>query len=95
MIAIPGGIRLFLRREPTDMRCGFDRLSNLVISCFGMDPLSGHLFIFLNKRCNRMKILVWDKDGFWIFWKRLEKGRFSPNFLASTNEIDRASFTML
>lgn len=76
MIALPAGVRVWLAAGATDMRKGFDGLSGLVISRLGRDPLDGALYIFLSKRRNRMKCLVWDRTGFWIFYKRLEKGTF-------------------
>ncbi len=76
MIPLSGSYQLFLYTEATDMRKGFDGLSGLVISRLGRDPLDGALYIFLSKRRNRMKCLVWDRTGFWIFYKRLEKGTF-------------------
>jgi transposase len=76
MIPLIGQYQLFLYTEPADMRKAFDGLSGLVASGLGRDPLDGSLYIFLNKRKNRMKCLVWDRDGFWLFYKRLEKGTF-------------------
>jgi transposase len=58
------------------MRKGFDGLANLVQSVLQEDPLSGHLFVFRNRRGDRVKLLLWDADGFLIVYKRLEKGTF-------------------
>jgi transposase len=58
------------------MRKCFDGLSGLVKSELGQNPLSGDVYVFLNKRRNRIKLLLWDDDGFWLFYKRLEKGTF-------------------
>lgn len=58
------------------MRKSFDGLSGIVSSALGKDPLSGDVFIFINRRRDRMKLLVWDRSGFWLFYKRLEKGTF-------------------
>ena len=56
-------VRVFLCTRPTDLRKGFDGLSGLVQECFGQDPLTGHLFLFLNRRRDRIKILYFDRDG--------------------------------
>lgn len=76
MIAIPSGMRVFLAMGPTDMRKGFDGLSVLAQETLKQDPFSGHLFVFRGKRGDLVKILYWDGQGFCLFAKRLEKGRF-------------------
>ena len=76
MIAIPAGMRVFLAMGPTDMRKGFDGLSVLAQETLNQDPFSGHLFVFRGKRGDLVKILYWDGQGFCLFAKRLEKGRF-------------------
>ena len=68
--------RIWLAVEPTDMRCGFDRLAERVRAVIGQDPLSGHLFLFRSRRGDRLKILHWDQDGFVLWYKRLESGVF-------------------
>lgn len=68
--------RIWLATEKTDMRCGFDRLAERVRTVIGEDPLSGHLFVFRSRRGDRLKILVWDGDGFVLWYKRLEEGVF-------------------
>jgi transposase len=72
MINISHRVRVFLHTPPTDLRKGFDALSGLVISAFAQDPTSGHLFLFVNRRRDRLKILYWDRDGLAIWYKRLE-----------------------
>ncbi len=69
-------VKIFVGREPVDMRKGFDGLSGVVIDIVDEDPQSGHLFVFFNKRRNRMKALVWDGSGYWVLYKRIEHGRF-------------------
>jgi transposase len=76
MIAIPAGVRVYLAMGPTDMRKGFDGLSTLAQDTLKQDPFSGHLFVFRGKRGDLVKILYWDGQGFCLFAKRLEKGRF-------------------
>ena len=68
--------RIWLAAEATDMRCGFDRLAERVRGVIGQDPQSGHLFVFRSRRGDRLKILLWDQDGFVLWYKRLEVGVF-------------------
>ena len=68
--------RIWLSAEATDMRCGFDRLAERVRVVIGQDPLGGHLFVFRSRRGDRLKILLWDRDGFVLWYKRLETGVF-------------------
>jgi transposase len=68
--------RIWLATEATDMRCGFDRLAERVRAVMGQDPLSGQLFVFRSRRGDRLKILLWDRDGFLLCYKRLEAGVF-------------------
>jgi len=75
MFSITSG-RYFLYREPTDMRKSFDGLCGLVQGKLGKNPMSGDLFIFINKQRNRIKLLRWEPGGFVLFYKRLEKGTF-------------------
>jgi transposase len=72
MIGFPSSVRVFLHAPSTDLRKGFDALCGLVTTAFGQDPTSGHLFLFVNRRRDRMKILYWDRDGLAIWYKRLE-----------------------
>jgi transposase len=87
------GARIWLAAEATDMRCGFDRLAERVKTVIGQDPLTGHLFVFRSRRGDRLKILVWDRDGFVLWYKRLETGVFKlPRVAAATRSIElRAS----
>ena len=68
--------RIWLATEATDMRCGFDRLAERVRGVIGQDPVSGHYFVFRSRRGDRLKILLWDRDGFLLWYKRLESGVF-------------------
>jgi transposase len=76
MIAVPPGVRVWLAARPVDMRKGFDGLAAIVQQELSKDPFGGHLFVFRGKRGDRLKILAWDGQGFCLFAKRLEKGRF-------------------
>ena len=76
MLTLPSSVRIFLYSQPTDMRCGFNRLGMLAESMMGQDPFSGHLFVFFNRCGDRCKVLAWDRTGFCIWYKRLEKGTF-------------------
>ena len=68
--------RIWLAVAPADMRCGFDRLAELASVVTGDDPLSGHLFLFRSRGGERLKILYWDRDGYALWYKRLEEGTF-------------------
>lgn len=73
---IPGGVDIFLAKEPVDMRCGFNRLSGIAREHLGYDPRCGALFVFYGKRKHAVKILYFDGSGLCLFYKRLDKGRF-------------------
>lgn len=76
MLNLPPSVRIFVARRPLDMRRSFDGLSAAVIDVIDEDPQSGHVFVFFNKAKTHVKVLVWDRSGYWIFYKRLEHGRF-------------------
>jgi transposase len=69
-------VRIWLAVAPADMRCSFDRLAELARAVTGQDPLCGHLFLFRSRGGERLKALYWDKDGYALWYKRLEEGVF-------------------
>jgi transposase len=76
MLGFTAAQRYYLYRPGADMRKSYDGLSGLVRRGLGRDPLSGEVFIFLNRRRTQMKLLVWDRSGFVVWGKRLERGTF-------------------
>lgn len=97
MLSFTGQQRYFIYGSATDMRKGFNGLSGLVRSHFSSTLLSGDVFIFINKRRDRIKLLQWDHSGFVIYYKQLEKGTFEqPQMKAgATMELSRAQLVML
>ncbi len=91
MISLPHPVRVFLHTRATDLRKGFDALTGLVTTAFGQDPTSGHLFLFVNRRRDRIKILYWDRDGLAIWYKRLET---PGTFQLPTTATEAASIEM-
>jgi transposase len=76
MLTLPPAVRVYLCCEPTDMRKSFNGLEAATRSVLKRDPLSGHMFVFMNRRANLIKILFWDRSGLCILAKKLERGRF-------------------
>lgn len=74
---LSSAIRAYVYSEAVDMRKSIDGLSQIVAATMGMNPLSGQVFVFIGRRRDRAKLLVWDRHGFWLLYKRLERGRFS------------------
>jgi transposase len=98
VLTLPPSVRIYLAPEPVDLRRGHDGLSALVRSLWQMDPFVGHLFCFLGKRCNRIKLLFWDRGGFVIYYKRLERGRFRLPRVAPDSrsiQLDPTQLSML
>jgi transposase len=98
MLSLAHNTRIYLHVPPTDLRKSFDGLTGLVRSAFAADPREGSWFLFFNKRRDRVKILWWDRDGFALWYKRLERGTFetlrAPQD-ATTLEIDATQLTLL
>ena len=80
MTHLPAAVRVYLCVSPCDMRRGFDGLHALVRDHLELDPFAGHLYLFANKRRDRLKILYWNRDGFAIWSKRLEEGTYAVPF---------------
>jgi transposase len=92
------GVRIYLCTTPADMRKGFDTLAALVREHLGHDPLSGHLFLFVGRSKDRLKIMYWDADGFALWYKRLEEGTFrlpSPKSAGASVELKASELAML
>ena len=90
MLSLPASTRIFLCLEVADMRRGFDGLAAMASEVIGEDPLSGHLFVFRNRRADRVKILYWDRDGLCMWYKRLEKGTFKFPVPVTSSQLPRA-----
>lgn len=95
MLWTPNQYILYLCRQPTDMRKSFDGLCGVITGSMEQDPLSGAVYIFINRRRNRIKLLLWDNDGFWIFYKRLEKGTFQIPVVSSETSCLKVSYDQL
>ena len=96
MLSFPSAVRIYLCKEATDMRRSFDGLAMMVHCVIQEDPLSGHVFVFRNKRGNMLKLLYWDRDGYAIWYKRLEKGTFSwPDRITEKATIDYRELSMM
>jgi transposase len=76
MLTLPPSVRIFLCSKSVDMRRGHDGLAAIVRSDWRLDVYEGHLFVFVGRRHDRVKILFWDRGGFVLYYKRLERGRF-------------------
>jgi transposase len=95
MLSFGATLRVFVCEQSTDMRKSFDGLAGCVERVIGADPLSGHLFVFFNRRRTMVKMLLWDRSGFCVVCKRLERGRFSLQGEASCREIDMARLVLI
>jgi transposase len=94
---LPPSVRIYLAVDPVDMRCGHDGLAAIVRTQWKLDLYSGHLFVFAGKRGDRLKILFFDRGGFVVYYKRLERGRFRLPRLrpgSTSVELDAAELSM-
>jgi transposase len=89
MLSLPPSVKIYLGAAPADMRKSFNGLSQLAQLVFDKDPYSGHLFVFFNKRRDQVRILFWDRNGFSLLAKRLEKGCFKlPHVDVGQTHVD-------
>ena len=99
MLSLPPSVRVFVATQPVDGRKGADSLMVLVRDVLCHDPLGGHLFVFFSRRCDRVRIVYWDRNGFAMWSKRLERGRYRPAFSAdgnlSANLIEAAELALI
>ena len=89
MMHLPASVRVYLCTVPCDMRRSFDGLQSLVTTALQLDAFAGHLFVFSNRRRDRVKILYWDRDGFAVWAKRLEQGTYAMPFGEDAGEPRR------
>ena len=96
MFGLSAAVRVYLATRPADMRKSFDGLAALVSGGLALDPLSGHLLVFINRRRDRIKVLYWDRDGLAVWAKRLESGTFRlPDAAAGRVEMTTAELAAL
>jgi transposase len=99
MLSLPAQVRIFVARDPVDFRKAFDGLCQIVRDVLKCDPFTGDMFAFFNKRRDRVKLLYWDRNGFWLLYKRLERGTFeawrSVDVHGDHIAIDRGRLMML
>jgi len=98
MLTLPSAVKIFIYAQPTDMRCGFNKLSMLAQQFMLKDPFSGHLFVFFNKSGDKCKILFWDRTGFILWYKKLEEGTFEKlpcEHNQASIEVDIAKLTWI
>jgi transposase len=98
MLSFASGMKIFVYTQATDMRKGFNGLSGIVRSEFQSDPTDGSLFIFINRRRDRMKLLHFDGGGYWLYYRLLEAGTFEdlkPKDDSCRLQIDATQLSML
>ena len=88
MFTFPSSVEVYMAVEPMDMRRSFDSLAGATQEILGQNPFSGHLFVFFNRDRSRVKVLFWDKSGYCLYYKRLEKGTFHfPQYLSQDTQV--------
>jgi transposase len=98
MLTLPSSVRVYVAAETVDLRRGHDGLVAIVRGLWRLNPFDGHLFVFLGRQRDRVKILVWDRNGFVLYYKRLSQGRFRMPSVppgATRVEMDATTLAML
>ena len=97
MLSLPPSVQIYVASEPADMRKSFNGLTILVNEALEKDPLSGHLFVFRNRRRTSLKLLCYDGQGFWLCQKRLSQGRFRfwPNSMEAAKDFQAHELQVL
>lgn len=98
MLTLSPAVRVFVAADPIDLHFSFDRLAGVVRNQLGGDPTSGHLFVFFNRQRTRTKILLFDRSGYVLYYRRLERGTFQLPALpdgANQVEVDAGVFAMI
>jgi len=96
MLTVPASVKIYLHMAAVDLRKGIDGLPGIVRGEFAEDPLDGSLYLFVNRRGDRLKILHWDGAGFWIYYRVLERGTFEvPRSAEPRQAIDATQLAML
>lgn len=96
MLMLSPAVKIFLCAQATDMRRSFDKLAEMTRSILQQDPFSGHLFVFFNRPRDRVKILFWDRSGFCLYYKRLERGAFLlPKLENGGVQLEAAELTLI
>lgn len=87
MLMLPSDLKIFVARDPVDMRKSFDGLNAIIQQSLKQDPLRAALFVFFNKPRDKVKIMYWDRNGFAIWYKQLTQGRFRPPRITATSYV--------
>ncbi len=99
MWTLPPSVKIHVCTRPTNMHLSFDGLAGLAMGVLCQDPLSGHLFVFFNRRRDQVKVLYWDRSGYCVWSKRLERGRFRTSWLCpgpnGCVEVEAAEMALL
>ena len=96
MLSLSNGIKIWVSSKPLDMRKSYDSIVDLVCGDWKKNVLSGELFVFFNRQSDKVKLLYWDRTGYCIWQKRLEKGRFRlPNMQSSCYSLSASDFNCL